>query len=126
MSNPIVEAAKKRKLAQDELMAKVAAEAAQNALVNGSISSGMASSADLGNMVNTTPPVEPEPEKVVEAPQGSYVAQNLKRFFKANGTKVEATDGFFIPQDEEEDAILKHFASNVWGMVELVPYVTAK
>ena len=61
------------------------------------------------------PPPPPPPV----GPPGSYRACRLQRFFKASGAKVEPNaEGFFIPADAEEAAILAHFATNGWDMVE--------
>lgn len=121
----LLDAAKARAAKQAaELAASLAAAATVNAAMAdslGGVSTGMASSADLTQMVNSSIPLptEAEPEYPV-GPQGSYKSLNLKRFFKASGSKVAPVEGYFIPADGEESAILAHFATQ-WGMVELVP-----
>lgn len=119
----LLDAAKARAAKQAEaLAASIAATATVNAAMAdslGGVSTGMASSADLTQLVNTTIPiVETEPEFPV-GPVGSFKALNLKRFFKSTGAKVVPVEGYFIPADEEELKELQHFATQ-WGMVEEV------
>lgn len=68
----------------------------------------------------TARPVEAEPE-LPSGPPGSYRALRLQRFFRKDGSTCEPVDGFFVPETEEEDNELKHFAKQ-WGMVEYQPF----
>lgn len=126
MSNPILEAAKQRAKEKAEAALAEAAETARiNSIMQGSMSTGIASSTDLSSLVNVTEAASTEvQEEYPVGPQGSYKALNLKRFHTANGSCVQPVDGYFIPGNEEEHKILVHFSTQ-WGMVEMVPYETA-
>lgn len=60
----------------------------------------------------------PPPEKK-SGPPGSYRSCRLMRFHKSSGMcVVPDADGFFIPADAEEAAILAHHATTGFDMVE--------
>ena len=120
----LLDAAKARAAKQAEaLAASLAATATINAAMTdslGGISTGMASTTDLTQLVNASPMVvEPTAPEYPVGPVGSFKALNLKRFFKASGAKVAPVDGYYVPSDEEELKELKHFTTQ-WGMVEEV------
>lgn len=56
--------------------------------------------------------------KYPAGPKGSYRALELHQFFKSDGSRISPVNGVYEPADEEEKAMLKHYAT-MWNMVEL-------
>ena len=56
--------------------------------------------------------------KPAEAPQGAFKALEMKRFVTADGSWVNAEDGYFAPKTQEQYDMLRHYAS-LYNLVEL-------
>ena len=77
----------------------------------------------------TTPPVEAPVESKAHAdvaafvtqpaaPKGAFKSLELKRFVTADGSWVNAKEGYFVPQTQEEFDMLMHY-STLYNLVEL-------
>lgn len=55
------------------------------------------------------------------APPGSFIAQRLNFLVTRDGNKVLPTNGFFIPQTQEQFDMLNYYKDLNTGLVEQVP-----
>lgn len=56
--------------------------------------------------------------KPEEAPPGAFKALELKRFVTSDGSWVNAKDGHFVPETQEQYDMLRHYAT-LHNLVEL-------
>lgn len=88
------------------------------------IATGVASSVDgidalaakVERALEKNPDLVEEVVPPVEVPEGAYVSIRLRQFFLSDGSKVEHTNGYFVPKSEEEYQMLEHYVSK--GVVE--------
>lgn len=92
----------------------------------GTIETGMASSdpVDLMSLVNKHLEKAPEPEvspQIVNAPEGAYLFIRLQQLICKGGRVVKPDAmGFYVPQNEDEEARLKHLEAQDCDWVKKV------
>lgn len=60
-------------------------------------------------------------QNLEEAPPGAFIAQRLNHLITKDGNKVMPTNGFFIPQTQEQYEMLMYYAGLNTGLTEQVP-----
>lgn len=104
--------------------AQAEASAAQGAIETGMASSANAGPVDPMSLVNKHLEKAPEPEaspQIINAPEGAYLFIRLQQLICKGGRIVKPDAmGFYVPQNADEEARLKHLEAQDCDWVKKV------
>lgn len=92
--------------------------AAQNNMATGPATS---LNVGVGGAPDASAKPQEQPEISMEAPEGGYKALRLKQFFLSSGKKVSPVNGYYVPNSQEEEDMLKDYVMRGDGMLVEAP-----